>query len=352
MIQIFKRISILILFSTMIFVVIGGQKLAAQTKGGAADFYKGATVNFIVTYAPGAAYDLWARALAPQIEKYTGARVLVHNMPGAAGLVGGAHLYSLAKPDGLTIGILPMPGMVVAEMLEFEAVKFELDKFSFIGRVEVMDRALFASKASGFKSIADMQKATKTIRFGTVDPTSLSSVEESLFAEAFGLKAKIIPGYKGSKEYILAVIAGRELEAAVTSLAGYNQELVKKGELSLLAVMGKKRNPDFPEVPTFIESPGIKPEGKKLIELLDILIDGGRMIVAPPGVPEERRLFLERALSVSLKEPAIEDWAKKGEYYISPLSGKECKVLIEKLKEIVPKPERPKVKHIVTEKFF
>ena len=344
----------LILVSTVFFLwtIIFNPNASAQTKGGAADFYKGATVNFTVTYAPGAAYDLWARALAPQMEKHTGARVLVHNIPGAAGLVGGAHLYSLAKPDGLTIGILPMPGMVVAEMLGFEAARFELDKFSFIGRVEVMDRALFASKVSGFKSISDMQKAAKTIRFGTVDPTSLSSVEETLFAEAFGLNAKIIPGYKGSKEYTLAVIAGRELEAAVTSLAGYNQELVKRGDLSLLAVMGKKRNPDFPEVPTFIESPGIKPEGKKLIELLDILIDGGRMIVAPPGVPEERRLFLEKALSDSLKEPAIVDWAKKGDYYISPLSGKECKGLIEKLKEIVPKSERPKIKHIVTQKYF
>ena len=344
----------LIIISTILFAwtIIFNPIASAQTKGGAADFYKGATVNFIVTYAPGAAYDLWARALAPQMEKYTGARVLVHNIPGAAGLVGGAHLYSLAKPDGLTIGILPMPGMVVAEMLEFEAARFELDKFSYIGRVEVMDRALFASKASGFKSISDMQKTSKTIRFGTVDPTSLSSVEETLFAEAFGLNAKIIPGYKGSREYTLAVIAGRELEAAVTSLAGYNQDLVKKGDLSLLAVMGKKRNPDFPEVPTFIESPGIKPEGKKLIELLDILIDGGRMIVAPPGVPEERRLFLEKALSDSLKTPAIADWAKKGDYYISPLSGKECKKLIEKLMEIVPRPEKPKIKHIVTKKYF
>ena len=325
--------------------------VSAQTKGGAADFYKGATLNFIVPYAPGGTYDLWARVLAPQFEKYTGARVLVQNLAGAAGLVGGAHLYSLAKPDGLTFGIFPMPGMVVAEMLEFEAARFGLGKFAYIGRVEVMDRGLFASKASNFKSISDMQKATKTIRFGTVDPTSQSSVDEALFAEALGLKAKIIPGYKGSKEYMLALIAGRELEAATTTLAGY-EEHVKKGELTLLAVMGKKRIPAFPEVLTFMETQGVNPEGKKLIELLDILTDGGRMILAPPDVPEERRLFLEKALLASLKDTAILDWAKKGGYYISPLSGRECKQLIDRLMEIVPKAERPRIKHIVTQKFF
>jgi tripartite-type tricarboxylate transporter receptor subunit TctC len=196
-----------------------------------------------------------------------------------------------------------------------------------------------------------MQKAPKTIRFGTVDPTSQSSVDEALFAEALGLKAKIIPGYKGSKEYMLALIAGRELEAATTTLAGY-EEHVKKGDLSLLAVMGKKRNSDFPEVPTFMESPGLKPEGKKLIELLDILTEGGRMILAPPNLPEEKRLFLEKALMANLKDPAILDWAQKGGYIISPLSGGECRQLIDRLMEIVPKTERPKIKHIVTQKYF
>src|SRR4030042_6353341 len=200
-----KKTLILVSIVFFVWTIIFNPIVSAQTKGGAADFYKGANVNFIVPYAPGGTYDLWARALAPQLEKYMGARVLVQHRAGAAGLVGGAHLYSLAKPDGLNFGIFPMPGMVVAEMLEFKAAKFELDKFSYIGRVEVMDRDLFTSKASGFKSIADMQRATKTIRFGTVDPTSLSSVEETLFAEAFGLNAKIIPGYKGSKEYTLAV---------------------------------------------------------------------------------------------------------------------------------------------------
>lgn len=329
---------------------VGGREVIAQQKTVGA-FYKGASMRLIVPNAPGGAYDIWARALAPYLAKHTGARVIVENMPGAGGLVGGGYLFSLAKPDGLTMGILPVSGMALSEMLEYAAVKYELDKFTYIGRIEVMQKAVFASKASGYKTIADMQKSPKVIRFGTVDPTSQSAIEEAILAEAFGLKAKIIPGYKGNKDYTLAVISGRELDAASTSLNFSEEEYVKKGDLTLVAVHGKKRRPDFPNTPAVMEIPS-GAEGKKLLDLLVSLVEGGRMILAPPGVPEEKRLFLEKALSTTLKEPALVEWARKGGFNISPLLGKECKQLIAQIRAVVPKAERAKFKHLMTQKYY
>ena len=340
----------LILVLAIVLIGSSSQKATAQAAGEGEAFYKGATLRLIDPHAPGGSYDQWVRALAPHMKKHTGANVVVENMGGASGLMGGAHLYSVAKPDGLTVMILPMPGMIVSDMLEFKEVKYELEKFSYIGRVEVMTRGFFASKASGFTSVADMQKSTKVIRFGSVDPTSQSSLDASLISEGFGLKSKIIPGYKGSKEYMLALMAGREVDAAVTTFTGYDTN-VKRGEISLMAMMGKKRHPDFPETPAILEIPA-SPEGKKLLELLSILVESGRMIVGPPGLPEANRLFLENALSASLKEPALMDWAQKLGYNVSPLSAKECKELVLRLMEIIPKAERPKFKHLVTEKYF
>ena len=339
-----------ILVLAIVLIGSSSQKATAQAAGEGEAFYKGATLRLIDPHAPGGSYDQWVRALAPHMKKHTGANVVVENMGGASGLMGGAHLYSVAKPDGLTVMILPMPGMIVSDMLEFKEVKYELEKFTYIGRVEVMTRGFFASKASGFTSVADMQKSTKVIRFGSVDPTSQSSLDASLISEGFGLKSKIIPGYKGSKEYMLALMAGREVDAAVTTFTGYDTN-VKRGEISLMAMMGKKRHPDFPETPAILEIPA-SPEGKKLLELLSILVESGRMIVGPPGLPEANRLFLENALSASLKEPALMDWAQKLGYNVNPLSAKECKELVLRLMEIVPKDERPKFKHLVTEKYF
>ena len=76
------------------------------------------------------------------------------------------------------------------------------------------------------------------------------------------------------------------------------------------------------------------------------------MIVAPPGLPEDKRLFLDKALSASLKEPGLVDWAKKGGYNITPLPGKECLEVVVRLMDLVPKADRPKIKQIVTQKYF
>ncbi len=346
----FKKVRIWTFIAVLAIIFIGVSSHQATAQKDVASFYKGVTLRLVDPHGPGGSYDQWVRAIAPHMKKHTGANVIVENMGGASGLMGGAYLYSRAKPDGLTIMILPMPGMIVSDMLGFEEVRYELEKFSYIGRVEVMTRGFFASKASNFKSVADMQKATKVIRFASVDPTSQSSLDASLISEGFGLKSKIIPGYKGSKEYMLALMAGREVDAAVTTFTGYDTN-VKRGELGLMAMMGKKRHPDFPETPAILEIPA-SPEGKKLLELLSILVESGRMIVGPPGLPEANRLFLENALSASMKEPALVGWAQKLGYNINPLSAKECKELVLRLMEIIPKGERPKFKHLVTEKYF
>jgi tripartite-type tricarboxylate transporter receptor subunit TctC len=240
--------------------------------------------------------------------------------------------------------------MAFAEMFEFEEVKYEMDKFSYICRVEVPDRAMVVSNASGFKSIADMQKSTKTIRFASIGANSQNSVESSLIIEAFGLKGKIIPGYKGQPEYMLAVMAGREVDVALGNLANIFENL-KKGELTLVSSEGDKRYPAFPKVPFLLETPGIKPGGKKLLEVLTTANGAGRMIIAPPGVPEPRRLFLEQVILNAMKEPVFIDWAKKNELNLSPLPGKESKEMIVKLKELVPKADRAKMKEM-TQKYL
>jgi tripartite-type tricarboxylate transporter receptor subunit TctC len=347
-----RRICLLTIVVTIIFIAITFRSAGAQGKSSPDAFYKGKNIKFIVPVAPGGAMDLWIRALAPHLEKHTGARILVENVPGAGGLVGSAQLYSTTKPDGLTISVQQMTGLMLADILEMEAAtKFDLDKFSYIGRLDVIYRTFFASKTSGFKTIADMQKATKPIRFGVTDKTSASGVDMSIMAEAFGLKAKIIPGFKGSKEYLQAVIAGRELDSSSASIAGF-EDYVKSGDLVMVAVQGSKRFPAYPKVATVSETAFAKPEGKKLMELLNALNEPGRMIIGPPGLPEDRRLFLDNALIKSMKEPALIDWAKKNELEVSPLPGDKCKALINRLSELVPKAEKPIYKHLLTEKYF
>ncbi len=345
-----KKIWLVALVFALIWIGIRSKETLAQEKK-VEDFYKGATIRFIVPYGPGGGYDTWARTLGPFLEKHTGARVLVENMAGAGGLAASSYLYSIAKPDGLTVSIFPMSGLVIAKMLGLEQATFEIEKFNYLGRLEVIDRALFAGKPSGFKSIADMQKSPRPVHFTTSEITGDAAVDAALISEGFGLKAKIVPGSKGTAQSSLFVVAGRGIDAVCGSFAE-RQGFVKKGEMIVILFLGKKRNPDYPEVPIALEAPGIKPGGRKYIELSSEMPESGRMILTSPGVPGERLLFLEKALSASLKEPWLVDWAKQRDSNISPLSGKECKELVVKMMGLVPQAERAEFKQIIFEKYF
>jgi tripartite-type tricarboxylate transporter receptor subunit TctC len=150
-----------------------------------------------------------------------------------------------------------LTSLVLAEMLGLEAARFELNKFTYIGRIDLAWRFLFASKVSGFKSIGDMQKAVKPIRFGVTEKISPSAADIAIMSEVFGLKSKIIPGYKATVEYVLAAVAGRELDAISSIIVGC-EDHVERGDLTMVVVQGNKRVPDYPHVPTISEIPKVK----------------------------------------------------------------------------------------------
>jgi len=316
------------------------------------DFYRGVIIKFVVPYGAGGSRDLWARKLAPFLEKYTGATVVVENMAGGSALRGIEYLYSNAKPDGLTIMIAGMAGVMLANVLELpDAAKSSVEKLNYLGRLDISDRAVFATRASGFKSITDMQKSAKPILFTSTGGTADSAVDATLVSEGFGLNAHIVAGSKGAAEDLILLAEGKANAKASTFSADY-REMVKKGDLNLIAFLGKQRNKDYPLVPTALESPGIKPAGRNYLELSTNLAEVGQMIITSPGVDEEKVLFLEKALFASLQEPALLEWAKKDDVVLSYLSGKGCKELVIKMQSLVPKSEREELKRIVFKKYY
>ena len=89
-----------------------------------------------------------------------------------------------------------------------------------------------------------------------------------------------------------------------------------------------------------------------MVELLTLLAESGRIIVAPPGTPQPRLAYLEKALMASLKEPELIKWSAQRGMEIAPLSGAESKTLVTKLLDIVPPEKRSSFKHIVMEKYL
>ena len=110
--------------------------LQAQTP-----FYQGKTIRIIVGNLAGDAYDLWARIFAQHMGKYIPGNptFIVQNMTGAGGVIAANYVYSVAKPDGLTLGTFG-PSMYFDQLAKRPEVKFDWAKFTWIGTPEQASR--------------------------------------------------------------------------------------------------------------------------------------------------------------------------------------------------------------------
>ncbi|MEK6562109.1 MAG: hypothetical protein AABZ59_02915, partial [Candidatus Binatota bacterium] len=93
-------------FSLLVSLVLNLEfipSLQAQTE----PFYKGKTIRIVVGFTPGGFYDRWARLLARYYGKYIPGHpdIIVQNMPGAGSVVAANYVFSVAKADGLTLGM-------------------------------------------------------------------------------------------------------------------------------------------------------------------------------------------------------------------------------------------------------
>ena len=296
---------------------------AAAAVNEAADFYKGKILTFIVPVGVGGNYDMMSRILAPYLEKYTGATVVVKNVEGGGSIIGTNQLYSSA-PDGLTMGILQSMALVNAQLVGQEGVNFDLLKFDYVGRLTTDTRVLAINTNSQFKTFDDILNASAPVKFGATGLGAVNYVDAVVIGETLGIPSDIIPGYDSSNEVNLAILRG-EVEGAWGSLAS-NTELVANGDIFLVLQSGKERNQLIPDIPTWFEY-STSEESTAILSVYDSMHAVGRSIAVAPGVPAERLEFLRDAFYKSLQEPGfIEDMEKLGSEVLY-LAGDELKDL-------------------------
>ncbi|HET8562519.1 MAG TPA: hypothetical protein VFM35_01475, partial [Candidatus Binatia bacterium] len=89
-------------------MVCSVQLFCASAYGQSAPFHQGKTIRIIVGFTSGGLYDQYARILSRHMPKYIpgNPNIVVQNMPGAGSLTSTNYVYGVAKPDGLTLGMV------------------------------------------------------------------------------------------------------------------------------------------------------------------------------------------------------------------------------------------------------
>lgn len=277
--------------------------LQAQT---AKHFYEGKTITFLVGSSAGGGTDLTARVIARHIEGYIPGkpRIDVVNKPGAGGMIAANELYNLKKPDGLSISTLNT-GSLFATATGNEAIKFDLQKFIWVGQAFDDAQVLYLKSATPYTSFEAVRKANnegKRPRMGAQALDHTSNVVVKIAEQIFGLEFQVIPGYPGTPQILLDIERGALDGRAqgIGSLMVTRREWIKTGYIKLLATSKKRRDPRIAEVATMEE---LAPAGSK--GLLTALYAGqnlARSVVLPPAVPSERVKILRDAFAAMTKD--------------------------------------------------
>jgi tripartite-type tricarboxylate transporter receptor subunit TctC len=323
--------------------LLGVAQIASAADTTPQEFYKGKSVTVVVGNSVGGAQDDWARFIALYLGKHIPGNptIVVQNMPGAGTIIAANHIYNIAKPDGLTLGLIN-PGIYTDQLLGAKEVKFDWPKFSWIGSPERIDQVLFVRTDTPYKTLEDIRKATEPPRCAALARNGLGYHLPRILEEGLKAKFHMVVGYGGGGEMNLAIEKG-EVHCRAGTVSAYvgrepTRTWAKNGFVRALVQSGSTRYPKLPDVPTVYElmetykSPdAIKRVAKVLLSAGDL----GRPFIAPPGTPPDRVKVLRAAFTKAMSDPQLLADAKKREWDIDLLGGEELETVA---KEIMVQP--------------
>jgi len=308
----------------IILILITGLFLAPNAPLARAE-YPEKEITIIVGWAAGGGTDLITRFFADLMEKDLGKPVVVVNKPGGGGLVSFNQLAA-AKPDGYTLAVVTT-SLILQRYSASSYVDWrELAPIA----LHNYDPASFTVKIDApWKTLKDALAYAKAnpgkMRISNSGPGAIWHVAAALLGNMVGAKFTHVP-YGGGNPAAVAV-AGGHVEATTVSPAEV-ATLVKGGKLRILAISSEKRDPLFPDVPTFKEA-GV-----------DFVFGTWRCLAAPKNTPKEIISKLESSVKKAVNDPKFKDFMDKngfGQAYLGPAESAAAMAKDEKdFEKIVP----------------
>jgi tripartite-type tricarboxylate transporter receptor subunit TctC len=300
------------------------------------DFYRGKTVDFVIGYPPGGSNDTWARLLGRHIGKHIPGKpnVVPKNMPGAGSFLAANTVFNVSPKDGTVLAIAA-PTTPLDERLGTQGVRFKTAEFNWIGRVDSLVNMVFLWKTSPVKSFADALKTQSTLSATGVGSTVY--VYPNVVNHVLGTKFKLVLGYKGSAEAMLAVERG-EAEGHSTSwvaLKVAHPDWVRDKSVNIIMQFALKRHPEMADVPTAVELAQTD-EQRAILGPVMNAAEVGSAFFTTPGVPVDRLTALRRAFDATMKDPDFIAEVERTRLSINPIPGEELQKLVASVNNLPP----------------
>jgi tripartite-type tricarboxylate transporter receptor subunit TctC len=212
--------------------------------------YPNRLIKIIFGSPPGGNLDAVTRILAHGIETSTGQHVIVESSSPGLGGAAAAVTTARSDPDGYSLLVLSA-GFPAYSALSKSTLIRPIDGLTWISLITSYPFMIYVKADSPFRTLAQLIDAARAhpgeLKYGSAGAGSLLHTSVELLANKTGVKFLHVP-YRGEVPAIMALIAG-EIDF-VSTTTGPTTERVRAGELRALAVTGKTRWPEFPDVPT------------------------------------------------------------------------------------------------------
>jgi tripartite-type tricarboxylate transporter receptor subunit TctC len=276
---------------TMLFVLFGVAGAVASGVALAQPAFPGKKpVELVVLFAAGSSADVSARVLAEGMSRDLGVPVTVSNRPGAGGTVGYKYVAT-SRPDGHT---LVWNSNSVSTTYYSGTSDITYQSFDAVARVTVEIPAVVVQAKSPWKNLHDLIEYARAnpgqLKVGNSGTGSHTHMASASLFEAAGVEVLEVPF--GSTQVVPSLLGG--FVDALVQLPGAVVPLVKSGSMRVLTVLGAKRDPVFPDVPTAQE------QGVKVVPL-----DLWRGIAVARGTPKPIIARLQKAVRASLESAAF-----------------------------------------------
>lgn len=309
----------------------------------AQDFYRGKTINVLVGGTAGGGFDTISRIMAAHLGRYIpgNPNFVVRDMPGGGGIVVANHTFNVAPKDGTVIAYV---GPVVVQPLlspDDNRIQFDAKKFTWVGSLGLTHSILFAWYKTPFKTAQDLFQREMVV--GGTGAASTTDIYPKVLNAVLGTKFKLITGYQGTKETLIAIERG-EADGRFNSwdsMKTTSGQWIRDGQIRILLQAATKRHAELPEVPTAVEL-AKSPDQKQALEFLFLPAEMGRPITAPPGVPELQKNLLRDGFAKLVKDETFLGEAKKAGLEVDgPMTGAEIDTIVEHIyatpKDVVQK---------------
>lgn len=272
--------------------------------------YPDKPIHIVVPFSPGGGLDAAARTLANGLSRRLGQSVIVDNKPGGNGVIA-TQFVANAKPDGYTLYLCVTTPYSMLPALYKRPLGYNAETaYTPVALLAEFQTVIFVNPKHNIKTMPDFVARAKAspgkLSYASTGSAQIYTLATELLKSRVGMDILHVP-FQGAAPAVQAVVAG-DVDSAMLDV-GTAAPFIKGNRVTALAVLGKRRVPALPEVPTLDEA------GLTGLDLPMIWMG----VVGPGGMPSPIARRLNDEINQELSSPEMT--AMLNTWSLSPLGG-------------------------------